>query len=698
MNVEKDCAKELFLRLMFFGTYEGFKIDMKDHGTNVPDVCPPFVKRFQEDLKLLVPVLREKNPNLWNAAKNSRIKPESRTLDYTKVGSTFMSLYLQSYEFSVVDKVAQTLHEKTDLLKGEGDSNVIIYEFDGMKLLKKNVDNYHNGLQGVISFMNQVVVDEFKLPLLFSCKEQNRRIDLSESPLTTLSKEMSIIGSNHIEAVRKVVELKNEPSMYDRSEDQWYTYNRDQNRWEKTDHFLAKEYYDILKTHYMQNCGLSEQYDKSFNSLLKSIGTSAFTSGFLKSAKLEMSVDRTDFDTDNVINFKNGIYEIDTHTFRERTMDDKVIMSTRYDLKPYFMDETMMDDTDRQHKEEMEEMLRKIWPDEEQRQLMLIILASGFCPVNPEKFILFAGVGRNGKGVINNFMELSGGDYVMKCSSVFLTESSKYKSSDSASPFMADLHNIRYAYATEPPSHTPLQNSIIKEITGAVKMRARRLFKELRDVDVHCTLVCETNVRPPYAEKCEEADVHRTLDCPFVSQFTAEKKDWDENMNIYPINPILKSRKYVEERRNAFMNIILPYVKILRESDYKLANFVPEKIKMRSALYCNESVPYYSIFFQLYGLDLPVPKYAHSSWNKDPTVLDVVNEILESSQWSLLDRKVRAQKENTKQAMRQFFETNFFFRKYFYLYKKQKYLRGWRRREEATHSLDSEEDLDDEYF
>ena len=63
MNVEKECAKELFLRLMFFGTYEGFKIDMKDHGTNVPDVCPPFVKRFQEDLKLLVPVLREKNMN-----------------------------------------------------------------------------------------------------------------------------------------------------------------------------------------------------------------------------------------------------------------------------------------------------------------------------------------------------------------------------------------------------------------------------------------------------------------------------------------------------------------------------------------------------------------------------------------------------------------------------------------------------------
>ena len=81
--------------------------------------------------------------------------------------------------------------------------------------------------------------------------------------------------------------------------------------------------------------------------------------------------------------------------------------------------------------------------------------------------------------------------------------------------------------------------------------------------------------------------------------------------------------------------------------------------------------------------------------NKDPTVLEVVNSLMDSPQWQLIDRKVRAQKENTRQAMRLFFETNFFFSKYFYVYKKQKYLRGWRKRQEVEEA-DYEKDLSDE--
>jgi hypothetical protein len=696
LKVEKDIAKELFLRLMFFGTYEGFRTDhYAKYKVHIQENCPSVVRKFQDELKPLVPVLKESNPLLWTAAKNSRLK--TKTSDFTKVGATFMSLYLQSYEFFVVDTVCSALNEKTDVFKADDTKSIYcVYEYDGIKLLKSKVDAHPNGLQGIINSMNKVSEDVIKMPLIFAAKAMNRRIDLTENPLTKYIREMCIIEKNHIEAVRKVVELNDEGSIFDRKREQWYSFNKDKNKWEMTDHFLLKDYYDTLKNHYGVNCGKSEQYDKAYESLLRNIGNSAFSSGFSKCAKLELSVEDGNFDKDDVINFANGVYEISTNTFRERTKEDRLLMSTRFDLVPYCLDETKKTPTDAVYEKEVREMIEKIWPEEDLRELMLVILASGFVPVNVEKFILFCGKGRNGKGVINNFMQLAGGDYVLKCNANLLTVSTGGRgSSQEASSYMADLDKIRYAYATEPPSHTPIANSTVKEITGAVKLRARRLYKEPIDVQIDATLVLETNVKPPFQEKAEDADILRTIDCPFISQFTAVEKEWDDNDNVYPLNPMLKNAKYVEDRRNAFLNILIPYIQKLKNADYKLAVFVPERISLRSALYCNESVPYYSIFFQLYGLGLPKPREVDSFWDKDPTILEVVNSITGSEQWGLLERKVRTQKSNSRECMKSFFESNFFFKKYFYVYKKQKFLRGWRRRIEIEEEY--VEDEDDEY-
>jgi len=697
LKVEKDYAKELFLRLMFFGTYDGFRADYySKNKVHLQENCPSLVRKFQDELKPLVPVLKEHNPLLWTAAKNSRAK--AKTTDFTKVGATFMSLYLQSYEFFVVDAVCSEIHKKTDLFKVDETSNVYcVYEYDGIKLLKTKVDAYPNGLQGVINFMNKCCEEKLKLPLIFAAKSMDRRIDLTESPLTKKVREMSIIEKNHIEAVRKVIEISDDTAMYDRKRDQWYSFNKDKNKWEMTDHFLLKEYYDTLKAYYGEDCGKSEQYDKAYESLLRNIGTSSFSSGFAKCAKLEMSVEDSNFDNDNVINFTNGVYEIDTNTFRERTKEDKLLMSTRFDLNPYCLDEAKKTAQDEMYEKEVMDMIDKIWPEEDLKELMLIILASGFVPVNVEKFIIYSGGGRNGKGVINNFMQLTGGDYVLKMQCNLLTVSTAGKGSgQEASSYLVDLHKIRYAYATEPPAHTPIANSTIKEITGAVKLRGRRLFKEPVDIDIDATLVLETNAKPPFQEKAQFADIHRTIDAPFISRFSADESEWDENDNVYPLNPILKNAKYVEERRNAFMNILLPYVQKLKSVDYKLALFVPERIKLRSALYCNESVPYYTIFFQLYGLDIQKPSEADPIWDRDPTLLEVANAIMSSDQWNMLDRKVKLQKENTKANMKAFFETNFFFKPYFYVHRKQKFLRGWRRRfEEVEDALTVDDNEDD---
>lgn len=705
LKVEKEDAKLLFLRLMFFGTYEGFRLDIKEtKDVEVQEICPPFVRKFMDDLKTLVPPLKEKNMGLWTVAKNSRASRSNAT-EYTKVGSTFMALFLQTYEFIIIDEVCRYLYEKTDVMKIDETKNAyVIYEFDGIKLLKKKVDCFPDGVQGILQIMHNVVNDKFMLPLLFSIKPMPRRIDLSANPLSVLAKEMSIIQNNHIEGVRKMIDITSHGSLFDRSIDQWFSFNKEQCKWEKTDHFLMKEYYDILKNYYSVHEGKNETYDKAYDSLLRSIGNASYSSGFMKAAKMELSTESSDFDSTNVINFKNGLYDIDKDEFRERTQDDLLIMSTKFDFTPYSIDESLRTEKDEKYDRDVWDMVCKIWPNDDQRELQLYILASGFCPVNVEKFIIYNGGGRNGKGVINNFMQLTGGDYVLKANSNMFTESNKHKSSSqSASPYYVDLHNVRYVYSTEPPESTPLQNSTIKEITGAVTLRARRLYKEPSNVNVRCTLVLETNQKPPLAEKAQFADRERIIDCPFSSQFTAIESELSDNDNIYLVNPLFKDENYVCERRNAFMNMLIPYIRKLKAANYKIAKFVPHEINIRSWLYCNESVPYYSIFFELFGMDVEKPRNAMDQWDKDPTVMEVVTAILTSDKWNNQDRKVKNDKANNRDGMKSFFETNFFFAPHIYVYKKQKFLKGWRRKvdhsdvheyEESDGEIDNMSDLE----
>ena len=65
----------------------------------------------------------------------------------------FMALYLQEYEAKVMGAVIATLAKQyPELLKTEKESRYMscVYEFDGLKLAKRNVDAYPGGVDAVV--------------------------------------------------------------------------------------------------------------------------------------------------------------------------------------------------------------------------------------------------------------------------------------------------------------------------------------------------------------------------------------------------------------------------------------------------------------------------------------------------------------------------------------------------------------------
>ena len=175
--------------------------------------------------------------------------------------------------------------------------------------------------------------------------------------------------------------------------------------------------------------------------------------------------------------------------------------------------------------EVIKEVFKKIFPTEEVLFLVFYILASGLIGKPIEKFFVFNGDGRNGKGVINEMMKWCLGDYFAYVSPSILTENQKNRSSSAANPEMTKLHKKRYVVLKEPSKDQPLHNNVIKDMTGGGEIQARTLYKADTAVKLNLTLVMECNKKPPFAETPDgQADGERIVDILFGSFFTNEYK------------------------------------------------------------------------------------------------------------------------------------------------------------------------------
>jgi len=93
----------------------------------------------------------------------------------------------------------------------------------------------------------------------------------------------------------------------------------------------------------------------------------------------------------NLIGFDNGVYDLDTDSFRAGTPDDYITYTVGYDYKEYNMNEPLI--------KEIEDFFRKIQLEDDMRKYVLTLLASyldGY--TKQQKFILWTGIGCHSKG------------------------------------------------------------------------------------------------------------------------------------------------------------------------------------------------------------------------------------------------------------------------------------------------------------
>jgi len=722
-GVSRDVAKGLFIRLCFFGSFVGWCIENK-----ITDKPPlEFITLFERELRDVANIAKKENPALYETARKK--KEDKGEAKENKVLGSFFALYNQEYESRIVEAVLCHLINQTDLMKLEGTNTATgSYEYDGLKILKKNVDMYEGGLEAVLELLNEKTFELTGFRLEWTSKPYEDTYDLTEwiekvqedeKPNEHLVADMGLIISALDNADCGVIEtlmsIKKDHYIFsvdktDGSKGEWYGWN--DTRWEKSDAPLKKAIMYNVPEYWR---GVMEKWDKEYQNKVFEAGeqpdgnyklwketkarmeariftlkTSSGMTACVSVAKTLMANYTLEFDAkEDLFGCENGVLDFAEECFRPYRFDDFITYSCGYDFTPSLIGFKVIDKENNCRQvveadltadfsasfELIMDCYGKIFPDEELRNYFFKIISTGLSGRAIEKFFVFNGAGRNGKGLTNEFLEKVFGSYFVSVSPTIFSENQKNKSSASANPEIAKLDKKRYIVSKEPQKDAPLHNSVVKDVTGGGNTSARMLYSSKTQVKLCGTHVMEANVKPNFSEAPQEADVERINDILFQSLFTGEEDRWDvttgETNHIYPLDAGLKETlKSSISIRNAMLNVLLHNLMMVKAQSYNVDFFKPDSVKQRSLAYLQNSYDLHNIFKSLFEKRQEENAGRYENWkgdlkDEDWTLPKVVGVIRKSSDFYELPKP--KQKEYKADVVEEFFKKNSFYKSSIYM-------------------------------
>jgi P4 family phage/plasmid primase-like protien len=265
----------------------------------------------------------------------------------------------------------------------------------------------------------------------------------------------------------------------------------------------------------------------------------------LKDVKFEEKMDMNP----HLLGFENGIYDLHNGIFRDGKPEDLVSLSTGYDYVEHTGEETVF--------QQILIFLKQLFgcpEDVESNELLdyIMPLMSSFLEgKNPrEKIYFFNGTGGNGKSKLVTLLMHALGKYAKNMPTAVLTELKK--SSQSASPYLADLRGCRFLSIQEPAKGDRLNMGLVKEMTGNDLVSCRRLYKHPITFKMICKMVYCCN-HLPEVDADDDATWRRIVVILFKSKFT-ENPD-PQNPNEFIRDEHLEDKLF--EWKGAFMSLLL---------------------------------------------------------------------------------------------------------------------------------------------
>jgi P4 family phage/plasmid primase-like protien len=244
--------------------------------------------------------------------------------------------------------------------------------------------------------------------------------------------------------------------------------------------------------------------------------------------------------------FKNGIYDLETGTFRPGRPDDYISFSTNINYITYDPFHPIMDS--------INEYIGQVLTRPAVKEYVLKLLGTFISgQVKEQKFYIWTGSGANSKSVLVELFEKCCGDYCCKFPITLLTQ--KRCASNAANSELARAKGKRFACLQEPSQDENINIGLMKELSGGDKIMARALYKEPVEFNPQFKMLLLCN-HLPHVPSDDGGTWRRIRVVEFTSKFVDDPNPTDQNEFLIDYDLPERAK---QDWREHFMALIITY-------------------------------------------------------------------------------------------------------------------------------------------
>lgn len=312
-------------------------------------------------------------------------------------------------------------------------------------------------------------------------------------------------------------------------------------------------------------------------------GITSYLKGILLDEEFE---DKLDVKRE-VINFKNGLYDLIKKEFRNREKEDYISQCLSYDYIPK---------SDEDITNEIRRKILNISNDsEELYEFNLSWL--GYCltgETKEQKFLVCIGYSAgNGKTTLAKMYTDSLSIYGIK-----LANDTFNKDCKNRHKYIINMKKPnRFSYIEE-LDEKKLNVKILKDFVSGDKINNEIMYGTSEDIKIYCKLYFTSNKDPKF--DTDEGVRRRGLLEKFNNKFL-DKKDYMKRKNekgIYEKDNQLDEKFNKEEYKMGFVNLLIPY----GEKYYESGLYIPDSIKENFNELCDDNDPIYEFLTERYEI------------------------------------------------------------------------------------------------
>lgn len=243
---------------------------------------------------------------------------------------------------------------------------------------------------------------------------------------------------------------------------------------------------------------------------------------------------------ENLLVFTNGVFELDTNTFRKGRQEDYMVFTTGYDYNP-----------SRKDYSGIHTLIESIFPDKIDRDYIMKVFCSYLFGRNKEEFCyIFTGSGSNGKGLLQDIFTKGLGEYFLSGRTSIIT--GNREESGSANSSVMALKGKRLVVFPESNTSDKLNVGTIKQFSGGDLISARGLYKsEETFLPTFKMAVCCNNM--PELDNVDGGIKRRLKVIEFKQKFVVNPtKPWERK-----IDPSLKNKENLKKSGEDFIHMLI---------------------------------------------------------------------------------------------------------------------------------------------